>query len=150
MCLQFLLFYACFAFAILSKKIKRDFLHGRKNFSKELRDKHCALFQSFPKWNRMLLTRLICIQWKSSRFLSPVSTISARNAWDHGRPFGEDRQKKTPAFLESPSAKASSTNKDLDWKVNLKTIVCQGLTPSSSFPIIYCFSSWLTKEQQQK
>ena len=130
--------------------IKQEFLHGRKNFAKELRDKHFASFQSFSKLNHMLITRLICIQRKSSRFLPPVSTVSARNAWDHGRPFGEDQPKKTPAFLESHYAKASLTNKGFDWKVNLKTILCQGLTPSSSFSIIYCFSSWLTKEQQQK
>ena len=49
---------------------------------------HGASFQSSPKINRMLITRLNCIQWKSSRFLFPVSTVSARNAWDHGRPFG--------------------------------------------------------------
>ena len=30
--------------------------------------------------NRMLITILICMQWKSSRFLSPVSTVLARNA----------------------------------------------------------------------
>ena len=42
-------------------------------------------------------------------------------AGDHSRPFGEDTRKKkeeeeekeTPAFLESQSAKASSTNKVL-------------------------------------
>ena len=45
-------------------------------------------------------------------------------AWDHSRPFGEDTRKKkeeeeeeeekeTPAFLESQSAEASSTNKVL-------------------------------------
>ena len=45
--------------------------------------------------------------------------VSARNAWDHSRPFGEDTRKKeeeekeTPAFLESQSAKASLTNKVL-------------------------------------
>ena len=34
---------------VLSKK-KRDFLHGRKNFAKELkRDKHWALYRSSPK-----------------------------------------------------------------------------------------------------
>ena len=49
---------------------------------------HSASFQTSPKINDMLITRLICIQWKSSRLLSPVSTFSARNAWDHGRPFG--------------------------------------------------------------
>ena len=63
-----------------------------------------ASFHSSPKINRMLITRLICIQWKSSRFLIPVSTVSARNAWDHVRPFREDtRKKKTSAW------KASST-----------------------------------------
>ena len=40
-----------------------------------------ASFQSSPKINRMLFTRLICIQWKLSLFSSPVSTVSARNAW---------------------------------------------------------------------
>ena len=49
---------------------------------------HGASFQSSPKISRMLITRLICIQWKSSRFLSPVSTVSARNAWDNGLTFG--------------------------------------------------------------
>ena len=32
---------------------------------------------------------------KPSRFLSPVSTVSAKNAWDDGRPIEEDRRKKT-------------------------------------------------------
>ena len=41
----------------------------------------------------MLITRLICIQWKSSRFLSPVSTVSARNAWDHDYHLGKTRKK---------------------------------------------------------
>ena len=49
---------------------------------------HGASFQTSPKINDMLITRLICIQWKSSRLLSPVSTFSARNAWDHARPLG--------------------------------------------------------------
>ena len=94
------------------KKIKRDFLQGRKNFAKELPDKHCALFQPSPILNCMLITRLFCIRRKSSRFLFPVITVSARNAWDHGRPIGKDRRKKkTPAFLESCPAKASSTNR---------------------------------------
>ena len=48
---------------VLSKKIKCDFLHGRKNFAMALkRDKHFAFFQSSPKINRMLITSLICIQ----------------------------------------------------------------------------------------
>ena len=60
----------------------------------------------------MLITRLVCIQWKSWRFLSPVSTVSARNAWEYDLPFGEDtkRNKETPAFLESRSATASWLN----------------------------------------
>ena len=61
---------------------------------------HGASLQSSSKINRMLITRLICIQWKSSRFLSPVSTVSARYAWGHGRPFGMRHERKTPAFLE--------------------------------------------------
>ena len=79
-----------------------------------------ASFQSSPKIKRLLIKRLICIQQKSSRFLSPVSTVSAMNAWDHGQPF-EEKPKKTPACLESRSAKASSTNKfryvTLYWEV---------------------------------
>ena len=101
----FCLFCTCDIFTLLCyrglkrnlfcrKKIKRDFLHGKKNFAKELRDKHCALFQSSPKSNCMLITRLICIRRKSSRFLFSVFMISARNAWDHGRPIGKDRRKK--------------------------------------------------------
>ena len=51
----------------------------------------------------MLITRLICIKWKSSRFLSPVSTISARNAWEHAL-CGKKK-----ASIFSRSAKESST-----------------------------------------
>ena len=40
-----------------------------------------ASFQSSKKINHNFITRLICIQWKSSRFLAPVSTVSASNAW---------------------------------------------------------------------
>ena len=44
----------------------------------------------------MLITRLICIQCKSdtSRFLSPVSTVSAGNARDHDSPYGAHTSKK--------------------------------------------------------
>ena len=46
--------------------------------------------------NSMLITRLICIQWKfatpdhryiTQRFLVPISTVSARNAWHNDLPF---------------------------------------------------------------
>ena len=69
-----------------------------KNFGKELRDKNCALFQSSTKLNRILITILIYIQRKSSRFLSPVFTVSASNAWDHGRPLGRPTKKKRLHF----------------------------------------------------
>ena len=49
--------------------------------------KRGASLQSSPKINRMLITRLICIQWKSRRFLSPVSTVFARNVSEYGIPF---------------------------------------------------------------
>ena len=65
----------------------------------------------------MLITRLIYIQWKSSGFLLLVSTVSARNAWEHGLLFGA-RHTETPTFLESPSAKASSTYETEEWWVN--------------------------------
>ena len=71
-----------------------------------------ASFQSSPKINRMLITRRICIQWKSSQVLSPVSTVSVRNAWKFALLFATDRRKKkTLAFLESRFATASSTKK---------------------------------------
>ena len=57
------------------RKIKG--LHSRKVTS--LPNLH-ASFQSSPKINCILITRLISIQWKSSRFLSSVSTVFARNA----------------------------------------------------------------------
>ena len=81
---------------VLSKKIKCDFLHGRKNFAIAIkRDKHFALFQSSPKINRMLITSLIRIQQESSRFLSPVSMASARNAWPYKLgPTDKTREKK--------------------------------------------------------
>ena len=64
---------------------------------------------------------------KVAWFSSPVSTVSTRDGWDHGRRFGEDtRKKKTLGYLDSHSAKASSTNNlskyfhvDLrDWNYN--------------------------------
>ena len=76
-------------------------LNSEKNYIIAKRpkcDQFCASFQS------------------SSRFLSPVSTVSARNGWGNGRRFGEDtpkkKQNKTLAFLESRSAKAGSTKKE--------------------------------------
>ena len=60
--------------AVFWKEVKCHFLHGRKTFAIALRrDKHSASFQSSPKIDRMLITRLIFI-----RFLSSVSTVSAR------------------------------------------------------------------------
>ena len=45
------------------------------------RDQLRASPQSSPKINHMLITSLISgMQWKSSRFLFPVSTVPARNA----------------------------------------------------------------------
>ena len=44
---------------------------------------------------------------------SPVSSVSARNLWDHGWPLEEDRRKKrkkTAEVLDSRYAKASLTN----------------------------------------
>ena len=119
-CLQFLLFVMSvlhlpfYRLAIISmkrkpvlwKKIKCHFLHGRKTFAIALkRDKHFASFQSSPKINCMLITRLISI-----RFLSPVSTVSARR--------------------ESRAAKASSTIKT--FSRNYLRITCQVFRFSSS------------------
>ena len=60
-----------------------------------------ASSRSSPKKNHMLITRLTCIQ--ESRHDS-----YPQFPWTI---FGEDqRKKKKPAFLESHSAKASSTN----------------------------------------
>ena len=95
----FCLFCTCDFFTLLCHRgLKRNLF--RRNVAKELRDKHWALFQSSPKLNCMLITRLICIRRKSSRFLFPVFMISARNAWDHGRPIGKDRRKKSLALLK--------------------------------------------------
>ena len=47
------------------------------------------------------------------RYLSPVSTVSARNAWDHDDHYLARTHEKRVAFLESRSAKASLTNKHL-------------------------------------
>ena len=53
------------------KKNKAWFLMlRRKKFAKKLkRDKHFTLFQSSPKLNHTLITRMIRIQWKPSRLL---------------------------------------------------------------------------------
>ena len=71
-------------------------------------------FQSSPKINHMFITRLSCIQWKTWRFLSPASTVSARNvseyiAYHLRRSHEKKKQKKKekPAFLESRSLTAS-------------------------------------------
>ena len=59
-----------------------------------------ASFQSFAKMNRMLITRLICIKWKLSRYLSPVSTVSTRNAREHWPTIWfPQTKKKKPPFL---------------------------------------------------
>ena len=44
--------------------------------------------QLSPKINHMFIMSLICIQWKSSQCLFPVSTVAARNAWDPNRRQG--------------------------------------------------------------
>ena len=68
---------------------------------------HVSL-QSSPKINRMLITRLICIQWVSSRIFPqlPQSPLGTPGSMP---PFSRrtDRKKKMVAFLESRSAKAS-------------------------------------------
>ena len=56
-----------------------------ENFIIAKKPKHIQLggsLQSSLKINHMLITSCICIKWKSSRFLSPVSTVSAKNAWE--------------------------------------------------------------------
>ena len=67
-----------------------------------------ASFQSSPKINRMLITSLICIQCKSSRFLSLVTRSRLGTPSLQFRFHTHKREK--PAFLESRSAKVSSTN----------------------------------------
>ena len=44
------------------------------------------------------------------RYLSPVSTVSTRNAWDYDDDLARTQEKKTVVSLESRSSKASSTN----------------------------------------
>ena len=54
----------------------------------------------FPK----LSSQNICMALVTPRFLSPVSTVSARNAWDHESPFDvhtRKKEKETLAFLGS-------------------------------------------------
>ena len=80
-----------------------------KNFAKELRDKRCALFQSSPKLNRMFIARLIYIQ----RFTILIPSFHGLRSERLGlwpTTWGRLTKKKTLAFLESRSAKASSTN----------------------------------------
>ena len=135
---------------------------------------HGASFQPSPKISRMLITRLICIQWKfatlsievllikiffffffrlhkwllvpkqstlsrdgirgqtrsgkalnlsflrkssaasvTQRFLFPVSTESARNAWEHNRRTKYEGKKKTGLQIMSLAAYASETNKSV-------------------------------------
>ena len=60
-----------------------------ENFIIAEKPKHVQLggsLQSSLKINYMLITRCICIKWKLSRFLSPVSTVSPKNTWDHDSP----------------------------------------------------------------
>ena len=54
----------------------------------------------FPK----LSSQNICMALGTPRFLSAVSTVSARNAWDHESAFDvhtRKKEKETLAFLES-------------------------------------------------
>ena len=70
-------------------------------------------FQSSPKINHAFITRISCIQWKPWRFLSPSSTVSARNISEYiANHLCRSHEKKTknkekPAFLESRSLTAS-------------------------------------------
>ena len=59
----------------------------------------------------------------TSRFLSTVSTVSARNAWDHYSLLARTHEKKGMLTFLSLAAKANKTNKTLklpDWKFILK------------------------------
>ena len=46
------------------------------------RDQLGTLTQPSPKTNQLLIMNLICIEWKSSRFLFPGSMVAARYAWE--------------------------------------------------------------------
>ena len=83
---------------IIAKKPKRDQLRRS--------------LQSSLKINHMLIMSCICIKWKSSRFLLPVSTVSAKNAWDHDSPRVLNKKKrKRLADYDSPSYATSSNYK---------------------------------------
>ena len=84
----------------------------------------------------MLITRLICIQRRSSRFLIPVSRSPVGT---RGYNLGKTDGKKTPAFLESSSAKASSTKNSSCHPVTLEWFSIQlHTTPVvKSFPFAF-------------
>ena len=66
---------------------------------------------------------VICIQWKSSRFLSPVSTVAARNAWNHNRRSVPNAKKKNHLEIMSLTAYASKTNKFAEEDVEEPTTI---------------------------
>ena len=86
-----------------------------ENFIIAKKPKHIQLggsLQSSLKINHMLITSCICIKWKSSRFLSPVSTVSAKNTWDHDSPrILNKKKRKRLADYDSPWYATSSNYK---------------------------------------
>ena len=92
---------------IIAKKPKRDQLRRS--------------LQSSLKINHMLIMSCICIKWKSSRFLSPVSTVSAKNAWDHDSPCVLNKKKrKRLADYDSPCYATSSNYKIKGYTVHVQ------------------------------
>ena len=73
---------------------------------------HGASFQSSPKISGILITRLICIQWKSWRFLSPGSMACHLRRTHNKR---QREKKRNSCILESRSSTASSTNNNKTW-----------------------------------
>ena len=68
-------YYGC-----MNTRKSRALIRGKLHHSQKART--WSTTYAYHLINHMLITSLICIQWKSSRFLFPVSTVAARNAWE--------------------------------------------------------------------
>ena len=90
---------------IIAKKPKRDQLR---------RSLQSSLIMS-------CIMSCICIKWKSSRFLSPVSMVSAKNTWDHDSPRVLNKKKrKRLADYDSPCYATSSNYKIKGYTVHVQ------------------------------
>ena len=93
------------------KKIKRDFLHGRKNFAKNYVINIARYFSHLPTYTTCSSQDSYAYDESRHDSYSQFSRSPLGTTGTMADQLGKTEGKKMPAFLESRSAKASSTNR---------------------------------------